>query len=447
MEEMKSVQYHILDAIYYQRTEPCKENIFKYTKTLYDNITLEYVERCLKNLVVEGKLVLAERDKDSCYVVENSGSGDVSVNQSNNNNSKNRGDQSLNNSNSMMDSTSKETPNSRKKFKTTREINNYITKTIHEGVGPFVKKIETMLEDFTKLTKEKNCLHEENAGLVNETITLKRDLSNLKMQTEYQAKLIENYQKEVDFLKGELLNRNEIISIMFQENRNKEPTKENIDNKLTSYKNINGSTKKSLSKHVANGERSSSVDIGSLRKPDGNKPKTPQSNNKHQNDIPKIEVIGDSLLNGIDESRLSSKGNVKVRNYPGATTEDLKDHANPTIRKNVDLIIIHAGTNDITRKSDTIPNLQAIVNRIKKKSSNTKIAISSLITRKDRRNIENEVVKLNNELKAFCDENLLDYIDNENIDESCLGIKKLHLNRKGNAYLAKNIINYTKSVY
>ena len=58
-----------------------------------------------------------------------------------------------------------------------------------------------------------------------------------------------------------------------------------------------------------------------------------------------------------------------------------------------------------------------------------------------------EVVKLNNELKAFCDDNLLDYIDNENIDESCLGIKKLHLNRKGNAYLAKNIINYTKSVY
>ena len=182
-------------------------------------------------------------------------------------------------------------------------------------------------------------------------------------------------------------------------------------------------------------------------KDDGNQPITLQGK-KDMKVYPRIEAIGDSLLNVIEETRLSSKGNIKVRSYPGATTEDLKDHTNPTIKKNVDLIIIHAGMNDITKKGETIPNLQAIVNKIQKKSANTKIAISSLIIRKDKRNNENEVVKLNIELKAFCDDgNLLDYINNDNIDEPCLGVKKLHLNKKGIAYFAKNLINFRKSVY
>ena len=111
------------------------------------------------------------------------------------------------------------------------------------------------------------------------------------------------------------------------------------------------------------------------------------------------------------------------------------------------MIIFHAGTNDITNKCDTITNLQAIVNKVKKSSANTRIAISSVISRQDKKQNEKAVVDLNLKLKLFCDENLLDFIKNDNIDESCLGSKKLHLNRKGNAYFAKNLIDYIKSVY
>ena len=50
-----------------------------------------------------------------------------------------------------------------------------------------------------------------------------------------------------------------------------------------------------------------------------------------------------------------------------------------------------------------------------------------------------KVAKLNDDLKKLCEENLIDYINNGNIDESCLGIKQLHLNKKGNAIFAKNI--------
>ena len=47
--------------------------------------------------------------------------------------------------------------------------------------------------------------------------------------------------------------------------------------------------------------------------------------------FPKMEIIGASLLNGIVESKLSSKENIKVRNFRGASTEDMKDYANPII--------------------------------------------------------------------------------------------------------------------
>ena len=75
-----------------------------------------------------------------------------------------------------------------------------------------------------------------------------------------------------------------------------------------------------------------------------------------------------------------------------------------------------------------------------------KHAISSIITRKDKKELENRVTNLNMELTRFCDDNLIDFNSNENIDESCLGIKKLHLNRKGNSYLAVNFIEYLKSL-
>ena len=54
--------------------------------------------------------------------------------------------------------------------------------------------------------------------------------------------------------------------------------------------------------------------------------------------------------------------------------------------------------------------------------------------------MENKVAKLNNELKSFCDENKTTYLCNNNIDEFCLGIKKLNPNKKGKAFLAKNFI-------
>ena len=142
----------------------------------------------------------------------------------------------------------------------------------------------------------------------------------------------------------------------------------------------------------------------------------------HSNDVdvtrkhalPNIEVIGDSHLSAINPKGLSNKNNVVVRNHPGSTTEDIKSHIIPSLKKNRDLIIIHTGTNDITNKVETILNLQSIVNTIKKKSANTKICISSLFVHKDKKGIEIKVSELNRQLKTFREENLIHFLLNEN---------------------------------
>ena len=37
-------------------------------------------------------------------------------------------------------------------------------------------------------------------------------------------------------------------------------------------------------------------------------------------------------------------------------------------------------------------------------------------------------------------------IDNKSIDESCLGMKRLHLNRKGTSFLANNLKNFIDDI-
>ena len=82
-----------------------------------------------------------------------------------------------------------------------------------------------------------------------------------------------------------------------------------------------------------------------------------------------IIVVGDSILNGINENGLSKHAkthNVKVRADPGATSRDLIDHIKPVARRKPSLIVVNVGTNDITNNVDTEEMLQTLVNDVKK---------------------------------------------------------------------------------
>ena len=88
---------------------------------------------------------------------------------------------------------------------------------------------------------------------------------------------------------------------------------------------------------------------------------------------------------------------------------------------------------------------KSIVKKIRDTLPAIKIGFSNIILRKDRRNINQLRTDFNAKLSNFCKQKNIDFIDNGNINESHLGMKKLHLNRKGYFALAENLLNYLEN--
>merc|ERR1712080_11517 len=159
-----------------------------------------------------------------------------------------------------------------------------------------------------------------------------------------------------------------------------------------------------------------------------------------------VEIVGDSMLSGLNEKGMSKNNNVKKRNHGPCTSEDIMKRVESTIRRNPEVIIFHVGTNDIISEVDTISNMENVIRCVRRKLPDTKIAISSVIARKDKSNIEKDVSRVNYLLYAICLDYSLDYISNENIEESSLGSKKVFLNKKGNSFLAVNYMKYLDGI-
>ena len=115
------------------------------------------------------------------------------------------------------------------------------------------------------------------------------------------------------------------------------------------------------------------------------------------------------------------------------------------VRRTPDCIIIHAGTNDVTRETDTINNLRSIVRDAKETAPTTEIVISSLATRYDKANINQKVVQLNKEIDDLAKDININVITHPNLDKCCRNKKLLHLNRRGVAELAKNFLGFIAS--
>ncbi|CAB3981000.1 Hypothetical predicted protein [Paramuricea clavata] len=154
---------------------------------------------------------------------------------------------------------------------------------------------------------------------------------------------------------------------------------------------------------------------------------------------PNILLIGDSMIKDINLHKLS-KSSVRKLTYPGKRAEEIANefqsahvHSPPTE------VIIHAGTNNIITDSskECFDNIQLLSSRIKSTFKEARIAISSLITREDI-DVTLKTQKTNELLKDLCSKEGYTYIENGNIDATCLNGSKLqvHLNAKGSALLA-----------
>ena len=171
----------------------------------------------------------------------------------------------------------------------------------------------------------------------------------------------------------------------------------------------------------------------------------PRKNEQRQKDRKTVIIAGDSMIQHVHSWEMSNtEVSVAVKSFSGAKIDDMNDFLQPIIRRSPDEIILHIGTNNI-KGNDSPEVLAAGISRlasmITKKSPNTKVTISGLIVRKGL-NLKSKIKSVNKLLKSTCMANNWPFLDNSNLDESCLNLKGLHLNRKGTSYLSSNFSNY-----
>ena len=154
------------------------------------------------------------------------------------------------------------------------------------------------------------------------------------------------------------------------------------------------------------------------------------------------------MIKYVNGPEVYHNNSVKVRIHPGATTDDFIDYVQPTVRKKLNLIITHTGTNDIQSNVNTLQKIRKVISSIKEydTSDNIKIARSSIIHRSDH-SFEDETNETNRKLENLCKGKGMIFINNSNIDSICLNLSKLHLNKSGTSLLIKIFSKAVNSVW
>ena len=156
------------------------------------------------------------------------------------------------------------------------------------------------------------------------------------------------------------------------------------------------------------------------------------------------------MLNNIEEKfDLNTKtSNVNVRSVSGATIEDMKDYSIPLLQKDPNVIIIHAGTNNVRtdRPSIIVDKLVKLQEHIIIIAPSTRVVLSNIIKRHDykQEQLDKKIIETNRLLAVVCKQRQIDLIDN--ISVTGIGKKGLHPNNLGKEQIAGNLLTYISGI-
>ena len=190
--------------------------------------------------------------------------------------------------------------------------------------------------------------------------------------------------------------------------------------------------------HINNPERNKTLDA------DVNKLNINKLNIKSKKIKKKsILIVGDSLVNGIEESKLSKTRHIRVQPIPGGDIDDIRSNFDELLHKDLQKIIVHIGANNAVKDSaeDIFNNIILLKNNIEELLPNCEVFLSSLVKRTDDVKANNVAREVNYLLKA----SKMKLVINDNITEEHLGKRGLHLNQSGNVLLASNMLNAIRS--
>ena len=133
---------------------------------------------------------------------------------------------------------------------------------------------------------------------------------------------------------------------------------------------------------------------------------------------------------------------VKVRKYPGTSWIDILDHIRLSLRKALEQVIIHAGTNCISNNTNYLKNIKKYVKLVKETCKDTKLNLSSVICCTDIKDITDAIKTKSYHPKNYYEQQNVGFIDKGNIKKSDLNSKWLHLYERGSSKLAKSLLGF-----
>lgn len=345
------------------------------------------------------------------------------------------------------------------------------TPTLKEGNGDMDESSEEYIDRMFKQVSSENVfcrgLKTNVRNYIDISVQNHLKVHNSK-ESFYESELIKQYKERIEFLEREMKNKDNVIDKLMQNisqftkgmiQQNISISKKEISTRDASRKVNLEKSKQSFSNDILTKD-----DIKEAKENDKNINELEiqlknvrheyherfikQNNSNDTSDVVRkkqLLLIGDSMLNGINEKSLLNKNvEVNMKYFSGAKIKDLNNRLDTLLEEKPDIVVMHVGTNNtphMASNEDTDELLQ-LKHRIERTLPNTEVIISSLITRSDDGKANITIKKVNRHLNQL----KINIMDNDNITHQDLGKKGLHLSKFGKAKFAKNLINKMKEI-
>ena len=174
-----------------------------------------------------------------------------------------------------------------------------------------------------------------------------------------------------------------------------------------------------------------------------NKNDSKNTNTKYKKIKKTVLVVGDSMLNGIEESKLSNTHHIRIQPIPGGKIEDIQQNLKDLLHEDLETVIIHAGTNNATTDTPQmiVDKLITLKQNIEGSLPKYRNIISNLIVGTDNTKANSTIRKTNRLIKEL----QIQTVDNSNISEKHLGKRGLLLNQEGNTVFGSNLLHATRN--
>ena len=371
---MNKMERKILEAIYHVKSiskkKSCYKNILSYIqKSTISNIDLEVIEKTVSDMVTKKTI-----DKD--FRILNESCNSFSLTQISDDDVETplleKGSEALQKSAPESIDNLETTPLAF--LQNTPNLPNSIAKfnTIEANLmaikSYFIGEVYELRNEFSSLKTMFNNLISNHTETGNHIIT--DTLNNNILETK-----IVFLEKENSLLRSEIQNKQDAIQNLLKNNTT---LVESINTNLI----LPTQNKTDFTKSTCHGKGNKDLNLSrkieiseTIASPNVKMRDPQEKENRNKNSRRHIFMIGDSMVKDINGPGISKNDQVQVKTHPGATTDDIIDYIKTTIRQKPDIVIVHSGTNDLTKDVNTMNRVRKVVAAVKEIDTEGKIKL------------------------------------------------------------------------